>query len=131
MKLSDIKGERVFDVIADLIDPVQHIAQDKEITLFKREKAPKGVAARDFAIQKLMGNVPKLLKRHKRDLSVILATIKGVPVDEYVEGLNLAQLSVDLLELMNDAEFINFFTSAAKTTSAYGSPSGNTEAPVQ
>lgn len=128
MKLSDIKGERVFDVIADLIDPVQHIAQDKEITLFKREKAPEGVATKDFAVQKIMANVPKLLKRHKQDLSTILATIKGVPVAEYVVGLNLAQLSVDLLELMNDAEFINFFTSAVKTTNVFGSPSENTEA---
>lgn len=131
MKLSDIKGDRVFDVIADLIDPVQSIARDKEITLFKQEDCPAGMTPREFAIQKVLANTPKLLKRHKPELCTIFSTIKGVPLEEYVGALNLAQLSVDLLELMNDKEFMSFFISAAKTTSAYGSPSENTEAPVQ
>ena len=29
MKLSDIKGERTLDVIAELIDPISNIASDK------------------------------------------------------------------------------------------------------
>ena len=28
MRLSDIQGERVFDVIADIIDPIANIAED-------------------------------------------------------------------------------------------------------
>lgn len=31
MKLSDVKGDRVIDVIADVIEPISNIAQDKEI----------------------------------------------------------------------------------------------------
>ena len=38
MRLSDIKGDRVFDVIADIIDPIANIASDETASaLFKRE----------------------------------------------------------------------------------------------
>lgn len=126
MKLSDVKGERVFDVIADLIDPVANIAQDSEITLFKREKPPVGVSPRSFALQKISKNAPLLLKNHKHDISVILATIKGQTVEEYVSGLNMAGLSIDLLELFNDREFVSFFTSVEKDENSCGSASEST-----
>ena len=39
MRLSDIQGDRVFDVIADIIDPVANIAEDDDAaSFFKREK---------------------------------------------------------------------------------------------
>ena len=48
MKLSDIKGDRVFDVIADLIDPVASIAQDAQAAALFRpaegEQAPSACA---------------------------------------------------------------------------------------
>lgn len=131
MKLSDIKGERVFDVIADIIEPVTNIAQDKEITLFKRETPPEGMTARVFAIKKISKNAPLLLKRHKGDISTVLAVIKGQTVEEYVDGLNMATLSIDLLELLNDREFVSFFTSADQTMESCGDASETTVAPVQ
>lgn len=131
MKLSDIKGERVFDVIADIIEPVSNIAQDNEITLFKREKPPEGVTARAFALQKIAKNAPLLLKKHKGDISTVLAAIKGQTVEEYVAGLNMATLSIDLLELLNDQEFVSFFTSAAQTMGSSGGASETTAAPAQ
>lgn len=115
MKLSDIKGDRVFDVIADLIEPVSNIAQDKDITLFKKEPLPDGESSREFALQKISKNVPKLLKKHKKDISIILATIKGQPVKQYLQELDLARLTIDILELLNDNDFVNFFTSAMQT----------------
>ena len=129
MKLSDIKGDRVFDVIADIIEPVANIAQDKEITLFRRETPPDGMTARAFAVQKIAKNAPLLLKRHKADISAVLASIKGQTVEEYVSGLNMATLSVDLLELLNDKEFVSFFTSAMQTADMSGSASETTAAP--
>lgn len=131
MKLSDIKGERVFDVIADIIEPVTNIAQDKEITLFKRETPPEGMTSRTFAVQKISKNAPLLLKRHKGDISTILASIKGQTVEEYVDGLNMAALSIDLLELLNDKEFVSFFTSAAQTMDLSGGASETTTDPAQ
>lgn len=130
MRLSDIKGDRVFDVIADLIEPVANIAQDPEITLFRREAIPNGMTARDFAVKKILRNAPLLLRRHKTDISTILASIKGVSAEEYLASLNMAQLSVDLIDLLNDAEFANFFTSAARTLTPFGDASGNTAVPA-
>lgn len=131
MKLSDIKGERVFDVIADITEPVINIAQDEKVTLFKRENPPEGVTARAFALQKIAKNAPLLLKKHKSDISTVLAAIKGQTVDEYVAGLNMATLSIDLLELLNDQEFVSFFTSAAQTMGSSGGASETTAAPAQ
>ena len=34
MKLSDIKGDRVLDVIADIIDPIANMVQDKDCLLY-------------------------------------------------------------------------------------------------
>lgn len=131
MKLSDVKGERVFDVIADIIEPVANIAQDKKITLFRRETPPEGVAAREFAVKKIAKNAPLLLKGHKKDICKVLATIKGQSVEEYVASLNMASLSVDLLELLNDKEFVDFFTSAVQTADVSGAVSEATEAPEE
>lgn len=130
MKLSDIKEDRVFDVLADLINPVANIAQDKVARrLFTKEAPPAGVSPKSFAIQKIVRSAPVLLKSHKNDLATILATIKGVPVKEYLGALNLAQLTVDILELLNDEAFTAFFTSAGQTAGESGAPTENIEAP--
>ena len=110
MKLSDIKGERTFDVIAEIIDPISNIAADKEATeLFTRKPLPDGVTARDFVMQRIKKSVPILLKNHKNDLIVILAAIEGVSVDEYKGSLNLVKLTTDTVELLNDEAFKAFF----------------------
>ena len=50
MRLSDIQGERVFDVIADTIVPIANIAEDDAASaLFKREKLPDGMTVQQFA----------------------------------------------------------------------------------
>ena len=47
MRLSDVKGERTLDVIADIIDPIANIAEDKEASeLFTRKKLPDGMDPR-------------------------------------------------------------------------------------
>lgn len=129
MRLSDIKGDRVIDVVADLIEPVSNIALDESVTLFKREKAPDGMAAKDFAIQKLRRGAPVLLKTHKADVVAILAAIKGVTPKEYTDGLNMLTLLQDFVELLIDSEFVDLFTSAAQTGQPSGSASANTTAP--
>lgn len=130
MRLSDIKGDRVIDVVADLIEPVSNIAMDESVTLFKREKAPEGMAAKEFAIQKLRRGAPVLLKTHKADVVAILAAIKGVTPEEYTDGLNMLTLLQDFVELLTDSEFLNLFTSAAQTGQPSGSASETTTVPV-
>jgi transposase len=110
MKLSEIRGERVFDVVADLIEPVAEIAQDKDAArLFKREKCPEGTEPREFAIRKIEECMPKLIRNHKGELCAILGAIEGVSKEEYAENVTMMRLMKDIVELLNDDEFTAFF----------------------
>lgn len=113
MKLSNIKGERVFDVIADIIDPIANIAEDKEAAaLFRREKLPDGMTPKQFLAEKAKKSAAPLLHDHKKDLIAILASIGGVSPWEYTQTLTLAKLMADLIELLTDDAFTNLFPSA-------------------
>ena len=117
MKLSDVRGERTLDVIADLIEPVASIASDPDAAaLFRREKAPEGVEAKDFFVQRARRSAPKLLRDHKDDVIAVLSTIEGTDPEEYAESLNLAKLLRDLVELMTDEEFVAFLSPSETET---------------
>lgn len=112
MKLSEVKGDRVLDVIADAIDPIANIAQDKDVAaMFKREAVPEGMGARDFFAARMRAGMPALLKGHKSDIIAILATIEGVTPEQYAASLNLAKLFTDVMELVTDDAFLNFLSS--------------------
>ncbi len=127
MRLSNIKGERVFDVIADIIDPVANIAQDETASaLFKREKLPEGMTAKAFLLKRARTSIPSLLKGHKGDIIAILSTIEGSPVEKYKADLSLAKLMKDATELLTDEAFGELFISAQSENSS-GSAQENTE----
>lgn len=127
MKLSDIQGERVFDVIADIIDPVANIAQDDTASaLFRREKLPEGMTAKEFMTQRARKALPALLKGHKSDIIAILAAIEGVSAETYKGALNLVKLLHDAAELLTDEAFGALFLSAQSGSSS-GSARENTE----
>lgn len=110
MRLSDVKGERVFDVIADIIDPIAIIASDEESAkLFHRDKCPDDMQPWQFFLQKVRKSLPTLVRNHRSELVAILSTIKGVSAEEYVKDLTFASLFADLTELVTDAEFRSFF----------------------
>lgn len=126
MKLSDIQGDRVFDVIADIIDPIANIAEDKKASaMFRREKLPEGMTAKRFMMQRARKALPVLLKDHKGDIIAILAAIEGVSADAYKDALNLVKLSQDTVELLTDDSFIELFLSAQSENSS-GSAQENT-----
>ena len=113
MKLSDIKGERTLEVIADIIDPIANIAEDEESSaLFKREKLPDGLTAKKFLLQRARKAVPSLLKGHKGDIISILSTIEGITKEEYTASLNLVKLAKDAIDLLTDEAFTTLFISA-------------------
>ena len=119
MRLSDIKGDRVFDVIADIIDPIANIASDEAASaLFKREKLPGGMTAKGFLLERARKAVPALLKGHKSDIITVLATIEGVSADDYRASLTLAKLMQDTAELLTDEAFGELFISAQSGTSS-------------
>lgn len=124
MKLSDIKGADVFDVIADCIVPITNIAADeKAMALFKKQVVPEGTDVRAVAIKRLAAGVPPLMRDHKDDLVAILAAVNLTPVDEYANELTMGKLITDLADLIGDPMFADFFTSAegaTATTSVQG-----------
>lgn len=131
MKLSDIKGERTFDVIADIIDPIANIAEDEEASsLFRKEKLPKGMTKKAFLLQRAREAVPALLKGHKSDIISILSAIEGTTKEEYTASLNLVKLTKDAIELISDEAFMTLFISAQSGDSS-GSAQESTEAPVK
>ena len=127
MRLSDIQGERVFDVIADIIDPIANIAEDEQASaMFRREKLPDGMTAKEFMAQRARKALPALLKGHKDDIIAILAAIDGVSTDAYKSALNLVKLMRDATELLTDEAFGALFLSAQSGKSS-GSAQENTE----
>ena len=127
MRLYEKKDDRVFDVNADIIDPIANIASDETASaLFKREKLPEGTTAKAFLLERARKAVPALLKGHKSDIITVLATIEGVSADKYRASLTLAKLMQDTAELLTDEAFGELFISAQSGTSS-GSAQENTE----
>ena len=113
MKLSEYQGEAALDLLADLIEPAGEIMSDKEIgEVFKKNRF------------KAIGLA---IKNHKKAVIQIMATMDGVPVDEY--KCNVFSLPVKILEILNDPEMIQLFQYQGQTGDANssGSASENTE----
>ena len=131
MKLSDIKGERVYEVVAGIIDPLYNIADDKEAAaLFGTERKPDGVTKEEFAEQRIRKGLPALIQRHKDDFTTILALCEGVSKEEYLESLTLSKFFSDVTDLITDPQVKGLFRSATPSTgtSASGGVQESTEA---
>lgn len=117
MRLSDIKGERTIDVIAEIIEPIAEIASDpKASELFGRRPLPEGMTAKEFALKRISSGAPALLKDHKKSIIAILAAINGIEPEEYTETLGFIKLLKDVSELLTDDVFVGLFTSAQTET---------------
>lgn len=130
MKLSDIKGDRVLDVIADIIDPIANMVQDKDVAaMFKREAVPDGMEAHDFFAKRMRKGLPVLLKSHKADIIAIMAAIEGVTPEQYAASLDFPKLFTDVMELVTDDALLDFLSSSetGKGADAPGSASASSE----
>lgn len=130
MKLSDIKGDRVLDVIADIIDPIANMVQDKDVAaMFKREAVPEGMEARDFFAERMRKGLPILLKGHKADIIAIMAATEGVAPEQYAASLDLPKLLTDVMEIVTDDAFLDFLSSSEteKGADAPGAASASSE----
>lgn len=122
MRLSDIKGERTFDVLTDIAVCACNIANDDTImALFKKQGLKKGETARSNLINRLKKAIPALLKNHREDVITILSTIKGVPAETYVSDMGLVSLVTDLMELAQDDAFFELFTAMQTGSISSGS----------
>ena len=131
MRLSDIKGDRTLEVIAEIIDPIANIEEDEEASaMFKREKLPDGMTAKKFLMKRVRKSLPVLLKGHKADIIAILSSIEGVSTEEYAGALNLVKLVKDCTDLLTDEAFMELFISAQSENNS-GSAQESIEAPEQ
>lgn len=110
MRLSEIKGERVFDVIADIIGPVCNIAQDEDAASLFGGDRPDGMTAKEFALSKVQRAVPRLMREHKDDLTAILAAIEGVSPEEYAKSLTMPKLVQGVYEILTDEDLLAFLS---------------------
>ena len=109
MKLSEYQGEAALDLLADLIEPAGEIMSDKEIGEVFKENKFKAIGL--------------AIKNHKKDVMQILATMDGVPVEEY--KCNVFSLPAKILELLNDPEMIQLFQYQGQTGDANSSGSAS------
>lgn len=102
MKLSDVKGARTLDVVANAMEPIVSIVNDDELkALFSKGKKTDP--------QKLLKEiVPLLLKSHRDDIIAIFAAVEGVSPEEYAENMTLASLLQDVYEVLTDEELLAF-----------------------
>lgn len=131
MKLSDIRGDRVLDVIADVIDPIANMVQDRDVAaMFKREAVPEGMEQREFFAERMRKGLPVLLKGHKADIIAVMAAIEGVTPEQYAESLGFPKLFTDVMELVTDDAFLDFLSSSetGKGADAPGAASASSEA---
>lgn len=109
MKLSEYQGEAALDILADLIEPAGEIMTDKEIgEVFKKNR---------------FRAIGLAIKNHKNAVMQIMATIDGVPVEEY--KCNVFTLPVKILELLNDPDIVQLFTYQGQTGGANSSGSAS------
>lgn len=107
-KMSEIQNEDALDVLVDIIDPLTEICLDKEVKKLTESKNN-------------MGAIKVAIKNHKQAVMQILATLDGVPVEEY--KVNLIQIPTKLFELLNDADMMAFFHSQGLKISGVSSGS--------
>lgn len=130
MKLSDIKGERCLDVVADLIEPIASMAKDEDVVaLFKPTKVPDGETPQDFFVERMREGLPKLLRNHRSEIIQIMASLEGVTPAVYKKTLTMPKLISDAFEVLTDSSIAAFLSSPATTETSSGNASGSIEAP--
>jgi hypothetical protein len=111
MKLSDVKGERTFEVIADIIGPISTIAADEDaMRLFNTGDKPDDMTNWQWFIERARTSVPVLMRNYSDEFCQIMSAIEGTDKDEYKEGLSIPKLLSDVISLVTDSELVTFFS---------------------
>jgi hypothetical protein len=127
MKLSEYRGDDALEVLAELLEPAVEILADADIAAAWRDKNPNKTRG-----QKQLKAVSIAIKKHKEAVIAILAALDHETPDEYREKINVVTLPKKLLEVLNDKDLRNFFTSQEQTKDEpSGSASASTEVPGQ
>lgn len=96
MKIAEMDNEKALDAFADILEPMSVIFTDNEL---KRTSEDGG---------SYMKLIQIAIKKHKQEIIKILATLDGVPVEEY--KCNVFTLPLKVLSLIQDEELSQFFS---------------------
>lgn len=111
MKLTEIKGEKAMETIADLIEPISVIVTDEKFR--KLLESGNRVKA-----------VQYLLRHHSKNVLLCMALLNDEDPETYEP--NILTLPAMLIELLNTPELVELFTSGETVTSS-GSPTESIE----
>ena len=109
-KLSEYKNEEALELLAELIVPVTEVLVDKEVVKKFRENKLKGIA---YA-----------LKHHTKAVFACMAVLNGKPVESYT--CNIISLPKTILDVINDKDLMDFFTSQSQEAEEESSGSATT-----
>lgn len=101
-KLSEYKGEDALLLLADLLEPVLIILKDSEFVA----EARAGNEARAIKVG---------IKNHPHEVMEVLAIYNETPLEEFKEQCNFATLPKMAMEIMEDKDLIDFFSSQKQT----------------
>ena len=115
MRLSDYKGDRALEVMADLLEPISAIILSDDIKADLEQDKPNIVVVKD------------ILKWHKKEALEIVAIINGENAEGYEPSM--ATILTTLLGIINDFNATALFTSQGqkKEKGTSGSATENTQ----
>lgn len=112
MRLSEVKGQRSLEVIADLVEPVMGLTQGNGFKgMFEKRELPEGVEPGEFFAQRVKDSLPTLIREQGGQIVEILAIVNGVDKREYEESMTPFSLMSDALALITDKAFVDFLSS--------------------
>lgn len=113
MRLADIKGDKAFEVLANILTPIEVLAKDEEFNEARKEES-------------MMAAVKIALRKHPKELRDILAFLDLEDPETY--EVTLLTLPKKVIELVNDPEVLALFPSQGQQMeeTSTGSATGNT-----
>lgn len=117
MRLSEISTDRALDVLCEVSVYIGNIATDEALTdELKKHMNTSGMSKAEImkaGAEKISAIAPIVLKSHKNDVLGILAAVNEKTVDE-LKQQNVMNTMKMVKELVQDEEFISFFSSCAQ-----------------
>lgn len=114
MRLSDIQGEKSFDILAELMTPLEGLSKDEELKRMIGNSS-------GFSLAKY------LLKEHKTEVLEVMAILNETTVDKL--EYNVLTLPKMVIEIITDPVLLELFQSLSQNrdVGAFGSVTENTE----
>jgi hypothetical protein len=106
-KLSEFKDDEAMDVLAEILEPASNLIGNPNFKTAIRGDKEKGIKKNRLQAVKIA------IKENREDIVKIMAILNEKPVEEF--HYNLLTLPKMMLEIFNDKELIDFFSSSIIT----------------